>query len=135
MNFDLNAPTFNPKKIVAQPAPVALQVPVPPPAPAPVAQPAPAPVAQPLNFVIPNVVAANKHIKKIDQKSYTDEAIKNTIEQINAINEIITTTKLDKIKPREEWTWGDIYNRDAEPLRYVCTWEEGIKLSEEEWYD
>lgn len=44
-------------------------------------------------------------------------------------------TKLDEIKPRDKWTWGDIYNRDAEPLRYVCTWEDGIKLSEEEWYD
>lgn len=93
--FNPNVPAFNPKKIVAQPAPVP---PAPVPPPAPVAQPAPAPVAQSLNFAISNVVAANEHIKKIDQKSYTDEAIKNTIEQINAINKIITTTKLDEIK-------------------------------------
>lgn len=35
-------------------------------------------------------------------------------------------TKLDTIKPRSEWQWGDIYDIDAEPVTYSLT-EGGIK--------
>lgn len=30
-------------------------------------------------------------------------------------------TALDKIKPRDKWQWGDIYNVDAEPIQYELT--------------
>lgn len=35
-------------------------------------------------------------------------------------------TKLDCLKPREEWVWGDIYNEDAIPLEYEYTADGGI---------
>lgn len=35
-------------------------------------------------------------------------------------------TKLDAIKPREQWSWGDIYNFDAEPIKFVFDRERGI---------
>lgn len=37
-------------------------------------------------------------------------------------------TRLDFIRPRKEWSWGDIYQEDAEPIRYVFTKELGINL-------
>ena len=36
-------------------------------------------------------------------------------------------TKLDEVKPREEWVWGDIYNRDAKVIQFEFT--EGIGLT------
>ena len=35
-------------------------------------------------------------------------------------------TKLDEIKPRSEWKWGDIYNIDCNIIKYVLT-EDGLK--------
>ena len=38
-------------------------------------------------------------------------------------------TRYDIVKPREEWTWGDIYNQEAsEILKYKVTWEKGIEV-------
>lgn len=34
--------------------------------------------------------------------------------------------KLDKIKPREEWEWGDIFRKDASPIRPIFIIGEGI---------
>ena len=41
-------------------------------------------------------------------------------------------TRLDFIKPRTEWEWGDIYQEDAKPIRYAFTKEYGIELIEED---
>ena len=57
---------------------------------------------------------------------------KENIEDSKYYPKIRGKTKLDYIKPREEWTWGDIYNREAEPIKFICTWENGIVPVEEE---
>ena len=37
-------------------------------------------------------------------------------------------TKLDSIKPREEWEWGDIFNEDASKIKkYSVSLEEGVR--------
>lgn len=35
-------------------------------------------------------------------------------------------TKLDRVRPREEWEWGDIFKQDAAPIEWH--WEDGIGL-------
>lgn len=35
-------------------------------------------------------------------------------------------TRLDKIKPREQWVWGDIYQLDCEPIKFKFIDGEGI---------
>ena len=35
------------------------------------------------------------------------------------------STNLDKIKPRDQWVWGDIYNEDAVPKKWMLT-EDGL---------
>ena len=35
-------------------------------------------------------------------------------------------TKLDKVKPRSKWEWGDIYHPDAEVIEF--TWKDGVGL-------
>ena len=40
-------------------------------------------------------------------------------------------TKLDFIKPRTEWAWGDIYQEDAEPIRYHFDKTFGLELQKE----
>lgn len=39
------------------------------------------------------------------------------------------STRLDKIKPRDEWTWGDIY-KCGDPLMYGFDWDKGIYVIE-----
>lgn len=39
-------------------------------------------------------------------------------------------TKLDKVKPRNEWKWGDIFHTDAVVIEFY--WREGIGLTDKE---
>lgn len=41
-------------------------------------------------------------------------------------------TNLDKIKPREEWQWGDIFSKEAAPLQYGFDYERGVYKVDEE---
>lgn len=36
------------------------------------------------------------------------------------------STNLDKVRPRSEWVWGDIYKKEATPIAYQ--WDEGLGL-------
>ena len=38
-------------------------------------------------------------------------------------------TKLDKIKPREKWEWGDIYKEGSEIAMFTFDYKEGIKFN------
>lgn len=60
---------------------------------------------------------------------------KETAEDSKYYAKLRGKTKLDFVKPREEWVWGDIYNKEAEPIRYICTWENGITLVEDDLYE
>lgn len=41
-------------------------------------------------------------------------------------------TKLDSIKDRKDWSWGDIFKTDAVPFRYAFVKDQGIIVIEEE---
>ena len=41
-------------------------------------------------------------------------------------------TKYDRIKPREEWEWGDIYKENTKIIKFTFSEEEGIIIDDEE---
>ena len=41
-------------------------------------------------------------------------------------------TKLDRIKPRDKWQWGDIYQEDAQPIMLTFNKNKGIVEVEDE---
>lgn len=52
---------------------------------------------------------------------------KETVDDSKYYPRIRGKTRLDKIKPRDEWVWGDIYTPDASDIiKYEITWENGI---------
>lgn len=37
-------------------------------------------------------------------------------------------TRLDQVKPREKWEWGDIFNKDADPWGFAFDYDKGVYI-------
>ena len=50
----------------------------------------------------------------------------------NGKNNAVTRgqTRLDRVKPRREWEWGDIFNKDAEPWCFAFDYEKGVYIKD-----